>query len=449
LKPRPETDWIRLEFLDYSNIMRARELRPNYFSKVSSRGINFSKAMMDFTVFEDMVPAPAWGPETGDFFAKPAPETFAPLAYLPHTARIYCDLVQEDGTPWEGCPRYLLKKITEKWEKEFGISFMVAFEAESYLVNKTAATSAGANYSPADMSKCFSPDGLEIQDSVLLDVQRSLEAANVNVEKVTAEYGPGQYEVNFEPSSPLKATDDFVIYREIWRGVARKHGLVATFMPKPFENYAGSGLHLHFSAKKKTSRGKSSKSSESADLFYEVTGKRLGKTGLWFIGGLLRHAKAISAFGNPTINSYKRLQPGSWAPSPITFGRGNRNSLVRLPDASNRIEFRSPDSTSNPYLLLAVVLLAGYDGVKRKIEPPEPVSDDPGHLSTKELHERNISSLPRSLGEAIEALTDDSILRNLIGRLLCQEFIKLREAEWNSYSKQVTPWELETYLETY
>ncbi len=457
-------DWIVLEFLDYNNILRAREVRPNYYSRIFSKGLNFSKAIMDFTIFEDMVANPRWGAETGDFFAKPAQETFARLDYLPRTARVFCDLVDEQGRPWEGCPRNLLKRVVSKFEdedEELRISISVAFEAESYLLRKVSSEKEkeegvhNASYLPADDSKCFSPDGLEIEHPILSEVMRCLESAGVYVEKVTAEYGPGQYEVNFSQSSPLKSADNFVLYREIWRGVARKHGLLATFMPKPFENSAGSGLHIHLSAErisehqnKGGGRRRNRKKALEGDAFFKSK-DTLSELGLSFVAGLLKHARAISAFCNPTVNSYRRLQLGTWAPALITYGGGNRNSLIRIPDNSTRIEFRSPDSTCNPHLALGAILAAGYDGIKRGLEAPSLIFEDPSRLSEKELRERKLEFLPRNLGEAIYALKKDIVLKKLLGETLCEEFVKLREAEWNRFLKQVTPWEIETYIETY
>ncbi len=432
--------WIRLEFLDYNNIFRSRELRPSYFSKIMSKGINFSKAIMDFTIFEDIVEDPKWGAETGDFFARPVGETYSRLSYLKDTVRVYCDLVEADGTPWEGCPRNCLKRVISRLKEELGISLLVGYEAEFYLVKKQK--NSRVRFVPADDTKCFSNNGLETQEDILLNVMNSLEAAGVSVEKTTSEYGPGQYEMNFGPSAPMRAADNFVLFREIWQGIAHKRGLIATFMPKPFENCPGSGLHIHLSS------DKAIKKSGGKDPFFRPSGS-LSEIGLCFIAGLLAHARAISAFGNPTINSYKRLQPGLWAPALLTYGVGNRNSLIRIPDGTRRIEFRSPDSTSNPYLLLASILAAGYDGIERGLKPPQPISDDPSHLPVEELERRGIKRMPINLGESIEALRKNHRLRKILGNVLCKEFIKLRESEWERYSKQVTPWELDTYIETY
>ncbi|MEM3549858.1 MAG: glutamine synthetase family protein [Candidatus Bathyarchaeia archaeon] len=431
---------IRIEYLDLNSVLRSRAIMKRQLKSAFENGLNFSKAIMDFTVLEDMVREPRWGAETGDFFAVPDPNTFAVLPYLTGTARMFCDLVDINGKPWPGCTRTLLREAQKKARRE-GIALNIAFETENYLVRKE-----GERYLPADYSKCFSPDGFEIQDPVLREVINSLESMGVVVEKMTAEYGPGQYEVNMRYSDPLTAADNFTTYREVWRGVARKFNLVATFMPKPFSDYAGSGLHLHISAfETKTQR----------NLFFDEADKkglRLSELAYHFIGGIQEHAGALCAVGNPTVNSFKRLLPGSWAPAHVCYGPGNRAVLIRIPEGRGedvRIEFRSPDPTCNPYLLLSALIAAGIDGIKRKIDPGEPMLKDIGHASASDIEKWGIKWLPRTLGEALRAFKEDKVIREALGETLSEEYLKVRQAEWDEYNKYVSPWEVEKYLETY
>jgi len=431
---------IRVEYLDFNSVLRSRAIMKRRLKFAFKNGINFSKAIMDFTVLEDMAREPRWGAETGDFFAVPDPNTFAILPYSTGTARMFCDLVDIKGNPWPGCTRTLLRKTQEKARKE-GMAFNVAFETENYLVRKE-----GDRYIPADYSKCFSPDGFDIQDPVLKEVINSLENMGVVIEKMTAEYGPGQYEVNMRYSDPLTSADNFTTYREVWRGVARKFNLLATFMPKPFPNLAGSGLHLHMSAfDPKTKK----------NLFFDKKDKRglsLSELAYQFMGGIQEHAGALCAVGNPTVNSFKRLLPGSWAPAHVCYGPGNRAVLIRIPEGRGedlRIEYRSPDPACNPYLLVSAVIAAGLDGIKRKTDPGEPMLKDIGHASAADIEKWGMKWLPRTLGEALMAFKQDRIIWNALGEALSEEYLKVRQAEWNEYNKYVSPWEVEKYLETY
>lgn len=431
---------IRIEYLDLNSVLRSRAMMRNRLKFALEKGINFSKAIMDFTVLEDMVHEPRWGAETGDFFAIPDPNTFTIIHYLTKTARMFCDLVDIDGKPWPGCTRTLLKNTQAEALKE-GIGLNIAFETENYLLKKE-----GDKYVPADYSKCFSPDGFDFQDLVLKEVVASLESMGVVLEKMTAEYGPGQYEVNMRYSNPLTSSDNFTTYREVWRGVARKFDLIATFMPKPFRHLAGTGLHLHISAYDPET---------GENLLFDKSDKRglsLSDLAYQFIGGIQEHAGGLCAIGNPTVNSFKRLLPGTWAPAHVCYGPGNRAALIRVPEGrgeERRIEFRSPDPACNPYLLVSAVIAASLDGVKKGIDPGEPMLDDIGHASASDIEKLGVKWLPRTLGEAISAFKQNSVIQNALGKAISQEYIKVREAEWDEYNKYVSPWEVEKYLETF
>lgn len=431
---------IRIEYLDLNSVLRSRAVMRSRLKFALETGINFSKAIMDFTVLEDMIHEPRWGAETGDFFAIPDPNTFVIIPYLTRTARMFCDLVDIDGKPWPGCTRTLLRNTQEAALKE-GIGFNIAFETENYLLKKE-----GDKYVPADYSKCFSPDGFDFQDPVLKEVVTSLESMGVVLEKMTAEYGPGQYEINMRYSDPLTSSDKFTTYREVWRGVARKFNLIATFMPKPFHHLAGTGLHLHISAYDPET---------GENLFFDESDKRglsLSDLAYQFMGGLQEHAGALCAVGNPTVNSFKRLLPGTWAPAHVCYGPGNRAALIRVPEGrgeERRIEYRSPDPACNPYLIVSAVIAACLDGVKRGIDPGEPMLEDVGHASASDIEKWGVKWLPRTLGEAISALKGDSVIQNALGEAISREYVKIREAEWDEYNKYVSPWEVEKYLETF
>lgn len=428
---------IRLEHLDYCGIIRARAVRQHRLASVLETGINFSTAMLSFTVYEDLIEHPRYGAADGDYFSVPDPNTFAIVPYASSSARMFCDLLDHNGQPFEGCLRSILKKIVADAQRQ-GIYFRVACELEGYLLRKE-----NGRYLPADQSKCFTVDGLDVQGEIILEVIESLEQMGVVLEKVTAEYGPGQIEVNIKYADPLKAAEDLITYKEAWRAIARKRGLTATFMPKPFVGLAGSGLHLHINAIDQNGR----------NLFEDRSDQRglnLSQFAYHFTGGILKHARSICAFTSPTVNSYKRLQPGTWAPAQICYGAANRSVLVRIPEFTPRIEYRSPDGTCNPYLAIATALAAGMDGVTNAIDPGAPTHVDIGHMEAAELRERGIEFLPRSLGEAIAAARAEAPFWNsVLGAVVVDEFLRVREAEWNRFLAQVTEWETDTYIETY
>jgi glutamine synthetase len=432
-------EFIRVEHLDYNGIIRSRSVRKRRLKDALDKGINMSTAIMSFNIFERLIKNPMYGSNAGDYFLLPDPETFMVIPYLSNTARMFCDLVDENGKPWQGCPRTALLKMVKEVE-EMDFQLKMACETEGSLVKKIDNT-----YVPADFHKCFTPDGLDIQDELLQEVVFSLEKMGILVDKMTAEYGPGQYEVNLAPSNPLKAAEDLITYKELWRALARKKGLIATFMPKPFKEYAGNGLHVHISLY--DSKGEANLFENKNDL----QGIGLSNLAYYFIGGLLRHASAITAIGAPTINSYKRLLPGHWCPAHICYGQGNRDVLVRIPDGprTKRLEFRSADASCNPYLAIAAIIAAGIDGIKNEIDPGHPVKEAIGSLSREDIEERGIKWLPCSLCEAISELKEDTYIQEKLGPALMKEFIRVRQSEFDTFKEEVSEKEREVYLETY
>ncbi|MHB1416687.1 MAG: glutamine synthetase family protein [Chloroflexota bacterium] len=430
-------DFIRIEHLDYCGIIRSRAVRRDCLAAALEKGINFSTAMLSFTVYEDLIEHPRYGAAEGDYFAVPDPNTFAVVPYARSTARMFSDLLDHQGRPFEGCLRSILKRIIADAERQ-GIHFQVACELEGYLLRKE-----DGRYGPADWSKCFTTDGLDIQEDIIHEVSQTLEQMGISVEKVTAEYGPAQIEMNMHHTDPLRAADDCITYKEAWRAIARKYGYIATFMPKPFAGLAGSGLHLHISATDNDGR----------NLFEDRADPRglsLSRFGYQFTGGLLKHARSMAAFSSPTVNSYKRLLPGTWAPAQICYGAGNRSVLVRIPEFTPRVEYRSADGTCNPYLTIATTLASGLDGVAQAMDPGQPMQIDVGHMGETELTELGIGYLPRNLGEAIAATREEGdFWSKVLGEAVVDEFLRVREGEWNRFMAQVTPWETETYIETY
>ncbi|WP_027415028.1 glutamine synthetase family protein [Aneurinibacillus terranovensis] len=429
---KEKIEFIRFEFLDYAGVTRGRTVRPAQLESAMEKGINFSSAIMSFDCFDEYIPNPTYGQNDGDFFAIPDPSTFAIIPHRKNTARMLCDLVDVNGDPWHGCPRGALKRLLTEVESLLGGKMHMAFEQEAYLLKEE-----NGKLVPADMSHCFSIDGTDIQEDFVQDFVYSLEAMGVETEQISSEYGPGQLEINLKYTTALKAADDHVTFKHLFKQIARDKGMVGTLMPKPFQNLAGSGLHVHISIFDHTGE----------NVFEDISdsyGLDLSEKAYHFIGGLLKHGSSLVAIGAPSINSYKRMQPGTWAPAHICYGAGNRSVMVRIPEKrrTRRFEFRGADGTCNPYLLAACLVAAGLHGIQNRINPGEPITKDVTQLSEIELKERGIGWVPRTLNQAMDCLAEDTILAETIGRSIWEEFIKIKRTEWDKYCRHVSDWEL-------
>ncbi|PEZ03929.1 glutamine synthetase [Bacillus sp. AFS018417] len=428
-------EFIRVEFLDYAGMTRGRTIRTSQLNSAMEKGINFSTAIMSFDCFDEYIPNPTYGANDGDFFAVPDPSTFAILPYRKNTARMLCDLVDENGEPWEGCPRSALKRLLSEAETLLGGNMYMAFEQEAYLLKEI-----DGKLEPADKSHCFSTEGIDIQEDFVQDVVCSLEKMGVQTEQISSEYGPGQLEINLKYAPALKAADDQVTFMHLFKQIARDKGMVGTLMPKPFQHLPGNGLHVHISIFDKIGE----------NIFQDATDSRgldMSEKAYHFIGGLLKHGASLIAIGAPSINSYKRMQSGSWAPAHICYGARNRSVLVRIPDKARarRFEFRGADGTCNPYLLAACLVASGLHGIQNRMDPGEPMDVDISKLDDLELKERGISWGPRNLNQAVGHLAEDTILAETIGRSIWEEFIKIKRSEWDKYIRQVSDWELRLF----
>lgn len=431
---KEDIEFIRVEFLDYTGITRGRTILKNNIKSAMEKGVNFSTAIMSFNMFDDSIPNALYGTNDGDFFAYPDPNTFAVVPYRKKTARMFCDLYDEQGKPWKGCPRNALKRLLGTVESQLGGQLTMAYEQEAYLLKDR-----GDGLKPADYSQCFSTEGLDVQEDFVQDFIHSLQAMDVETEQVSSEYGPGQLEINLKYADALKATDDQVTFKSLFKEIARIHDMTGTLMPKPFMEYPGNGLHVHISLYNEKGENLFKNINDSRDL-------ELSNEAYYFIGGLLKHAKSLIAISAPSFNSYKRLQPGSWAPAHICYGDGNRSTLVRVLEKvrERRFEYRGADGTCNPYLLSSCLLAAGLDGITNEIDPGDPVREDVSHLDEVELREKGIEWVPRSLSEALSELAKNKELADILGGDIISEFINVKTDEWNRYNKHISKFELES-----
>ncbi len=417
---------------DLSGRAQVRSVPHQRLDRVLSDGVSFAKANFDFNVLDHQVPDFAFGADTGEFMAVPDPATYARVPHHPAAARTYSFLKDAEGKPWAGCARTALCAMDARYVKR-GLALRAAFEPECYLLAMDE-----KGHRPTGRATMFSLNGLESQRALMSLLMTSLAEMGVELEQVAPEFGPGQYEINIAHQPPLQAADDLMTVKEELRALARSAGFIATFMPKLFADMPGCGLHVHLGAL--SDDGRNAMEGEGP--------VGLSDLGASFVAGLLKHARGLSGLAAPSVNSYKRLLPGSWAPSHICYGASNRAVLVRVPDSGSRhIEFRAGDSTGNPYLTLTGLLAAGLDGVEHELRLGAPTLDDIGHLSEAALSARGLELLPRSAPEALDALEADAVLMEALGPVIGPGFLRLRRSEVAAYGLEVGDWERDTYLE--
>lgn len=379
-----------------------------------------------------------------DMFLKPDPETYALLPWentSSPTARFICDVYTPDGKPFEGDPRYILKRVMKEAE-ELGFEYNVGPELEFFLFKRSETQ----EMKPIthDVAGYFDFSPRDLAGNVRKEIIFTLESLGLEVEMSHHEVAPGQHEIDFKYGNALKTADRAVTFKHAVKSIANKHGLYATFMPKPLFGVNGSGMHVHQSLFEiKTKK----------NAFFDASDKyKLSKVAKSFVAGQLLHVKGFCAVTAPTVNSYKRLVPGYEAPVYISWAKVNRSALIRIPsyspgrEQSTRAEIRCPDPSCNPYLAFAVMLKAGLDGIKRNLKPPEPVEEDIYGFDETMLKEMKVDTLPASLGEAIEELKKDKVIQEALGPHTYPLYIKAKKAEWDQYRIQVNPWEIEKYL---
>jgi len=417
---------------DLSGRAQVKNVPRERLDQVLAGGVTFARANFDFNVLDHQVPDFIFGAETGDFLAVTDPATYACVPHHPGAARTYSFLHNADGSAWAGCSRAALRAMEERFASR-GLALRAAFEPECYLLKRT-----DAGYQPVGRARMFTLDALESQRQLMSLLLTSLAEMGVELEQVAPEYGPGQFEINIGHQPPLRAADNLMTVKEELRALARAAGFIATFMPKVYADMPGCGVHVHL--------GATSPDGRNAMAGDGPVG--LSSLGSSFVAGLLKHARGLSGLAAPTVNSYKRLLPGSWSPSHICYGGSNRAALVRVPDAGSRhVEFRAGDGTGNPYLTLIGLLAAGLDGIEQDLPLGEPITDDIGHVSAADLSARGLELLPRSAPEALDALEADAVLMDALGPVIGPGFLRLRRSEAAAYSVEVGDWERATYLE--
>ena len=380
-----------------------------------------------------------------DMYLKPDPETYAVLPWESTgkaTARLICDVFTPDGKPFEGDPRYILKRALAE-AAELGFEFKVGPELEFFLFKPQE----GGDIKPVahDVAGYFDYSPRDLASHVRKDIIFALESMGLEIEMSHHEVAPGQHEISFKYGDALKTADNAITFKHVVKSVANKHDLYATFMPKPLFGENGSGMHVHqslFDIKTKKNA-----------FFNADDNYKLSDIAKSFIAGQLAHVKSMAAILAPTVNSYKRLVPGYEAPVYICWGQINRSALIRIPryspgrEQATRVEIRCADPSCNPYLAFAVMLQAGLEGIKKKLIPPKPVEEDVYEFDESKLKEHGIDTLPGSLGEAMFALKDDKLMQQTLGPHSYKTYLLAKKEEYDDYRIQVTKWELDKYFE--
>ena len=376
--------------------------------------------------------------DESDMIAKPDPSTFQFIPWRPKekaVARMFCDILNPDGSPYEGDPRYALKRNLERLKKH-GYTFYLGPELEFFYFKNSKGTEV------LDEGGYFDLTTLDAASDLRRETVLTLEAMGIKVEYSHHEVAPSQHEIDLHYAEALEMADNVMTYRVAVKEVATTYGYYATFMPKPIFGQNGSGMHTHQSLFK-----------GDTNVFYDANDKYyLSDIAKKYIAGLLKHAPEITAFANQWVNSYKRLVPGYEAPVYIAWAMRNRSALVRVPlykpgkEKATRVEFRSPDPACNPYLAFSVMLAAGLEGIEKGYELPEPVEKDIYELSLEEKRTLGIESLPGNLIDAIEKVEQSELVRKALGDHIHKNFIMSKKIEWNDYRSRVHPYELEKYL---
>ena len=430
---REKVKFMRLQFVDILGAIKNVEVPDRQFAEALD-----GRIMFDGSSIEGFVRI-----EESDMYLKPDLDTFQvfPWTYAgsERVARIICDIANPDGTPFAGCPRSTLKRVAAL-AHERGFSMRAGPEAEFFLFQRRG--SGEPTTETHDSGGYFDLTPVDLGEDVRREIILVLEQMGFHVSAAHHEVAPGQHEIDFRHDDVLATADNVSTFRFVVKNVANRNGLHATFMPKPIVGINGSGMHTHQAL---YAGGK--------NVFYdEKTEGGLSRTCLQYISGLLRHAKAFCAITNPLVNSYKRLVPGYEAPTAIAWSERNRSPLVRVPAArgpNTRIELRMPDPSCNPYLAFAVMLRAGLDGIDKQTDPGPPVNKNIYTMSHRERRHLRIDELPGSLSDALDELEKSDLMRETLGDHIVDHFIAAKRAEWDSYIRHVSPWEIERYLNTY
>ena len=424
-----DVKFIRMWFTDILGFLKSFAITIGELEKALEQGMGFDGSSIEGFVRID----------ESDMLAMPDPSTFQLLPWRPRehaaVARMFCDIVRPGGEPFEGDPRFVLKRNLAR-AAELGYTYYVGPELEFFYFKSAESPE------PLDQGGYFDLIPPDVASDLRRDTVLILDEMGIEVEYSHHEVAPSQHEIDLRYTDALTMADNVMTYRVVVKQVAQKHGVYATFMPKPIFGVNGSGMHVHQSLFK-----------GERNAFFDKKGEyNLSKIAKYYLAGLLKHAPEITAVTSQWVNSYKRLVPGYEAPVYLSWARRNRSDLIRIPEYqpgrenATRVEYRSPDPACNPYLAFSVMLAAGLEGIEKKYEPPEPVEENVFEMTEEERHQRGISTLPGSLFEAIELTEKSEVVKKALGEHVFNSFIANKKVEWDRYRTQITDYELKRYL---
>ena len=427
-----DVHFVRFWFTDVLGNMKSFAVVPGELEAAFENGMGFDASCIEgFSAVSE-----------SDMLAFPDPSTFQVLPWRPQAnavARMICNIRTPEGAPYEGDPRSVLDRMVRK-AAEMGYAFVVGPELEYFYFEDAQGTEV------LDRGSYFDLTSLDSASDLRRDTVLTLEKMGIPVEYSHHEKGPSQHEIDLRSADALSMADAVMTYKQVVKEIAMKHGVYASFMPKPMADAPGNGMHVH----------QSLTDLDGNNVFFDEndpSGYNLSATAKSYIAGLLKYAPEYTLVTNQYVNSYKRLRPGGEAPTCISWGARNRATLVRIPgyrprsEAACRVELRSPDPAANPYLAFAVMLAAGLAGIEEGLELMAPVDDAaPLGCSRHEHRARGIATLPESLGEAVELFAESTLMREVLGENIHSSMVRAKRAQWEAYQGIVTPWELERDL---
>jgi glutamine synthetase len=422
-------EFLLLWFTDLEGHLKSFAVTPAEIEEALNDGMGFDgSSITGFNAIEE-----------SDMVAIPDPSTFQLMPWREgetRVARMICDVVTPDGEPYDGDPRYVLRRALDRMKSMGFDTFNVGPELEYFLFKNDRGTET------LDEGGYFAMTTMDAAGELRQETVRALESMGIPIEYVHHEVGPSQHEIDMRFAPALDMADHTMTYRLIVKEIAKKAGFHATFMPKPIFGENGSGMHTHQSL-----------FTDGRNAFFDADDARhLSEPGKAFIAGQLRHAREIAAVFAQWVNSYKRLVPGYEAPVYVAWSQRNRSALIRIPvykpgsEQATRVEIRCPDPACNPYLTFATLLHAGLEGIEQGYELPEPMETNLYHLTPEQRRERGITSLPETLGEAIDELSQSELARKALGKHIFERYVELKRKEWDEYRVQLTEWEVERYL---
>ncbi len=422
-------EFIRLQFTDIFGIMKSMTIMSDELDKAFAGELMFDGSSIDgFARIEE-----------SDQCVVPDPATFEVMPWRPReegVARMICDIYTPDGTPFAGCPRHALKRAIKEAE-DMGYTLNIGPEGEFFLFYTDE--KGHPTFDIHDTAGYFDLAPVDMGEDARRDIILTLKKMGFKIEASHHEVAPGQHEIDFKYDEALITADNWVTFRDVVKNVAKQYNLYATFMPKPFSGENGNAMHCNQSL-----------FTEDTNAFCNPDNQEgLSDIARYYIGGLLQHSRGMAAITNPIVNSYKRLRPGYEAPIHVAWSTSNRSTLIRIPASrgnSTRIELRNPDPTANPYLVFALMLRAGLEGIKNKITPPEAIN---GNLYNMPDLAQEIPMFPRDLQEAIDEMKEDPLVKETLGDHIMSRYIDAKQKEWDDYAESVHNWEIRRYLDKF